>query len=336
METIQRIQSFEHLKTLADSRRLEILQMLMSAPQTLSTLGKALGEHPAKVRHHLKQLEKAGLVELVETRVVRGFVEKYYRANAHVFLFHEIILPSDVAREKDVLLAFCSHDLALDGLIDHMLQSHGQRGVVAVPVGSLDSLVALRQGMAQIAGCHLLDAESGQYNTPFVSRFFPDRPVSLVTLAYREQGLLLAPGREPRIRGLEDLANPEVTFVNRNPGSGTRIWLDGQLAHLGIPGLQIHGYTHEVRTHTQVAAAIAQGQADAGLGLLAAARRFQLDFIPLFQERYDLVIPQENLEKHPLQALLDHLNSAEFAQVAASLGGYDTSQTGRQTSWPHT
>ncbi len=281
MEYLKRIQDYEHLKTLADPRRMAILRLLMAGPATLSQLGLVLGEHPARVRHHLKLLEEAGMVELVETHVVRGFVEKYYRAKARAFYFQEIILPDDPERETLAILG--SHDLALEILAQHLGQmKHDPIDVLVLPVGSLDGLIALRQGTAQIAGCHLLDAESGQYNLPFVHHIFPDREITLITLAHREQGLILASGNPKHIRSLQDLMREDILMVNRNRGSGTRLWLDRQLAQLSIEPRAMRGYQREVRTHTALAEAIRQGKADAGIGLRAAARQASLEFIPLF------------------------------------------------------
>ncbi|HEX7975024.1 MAG TPA: substrate-binding domain-containing protein [Anaerolineales bacterium] len=330
MEPLRRIHKFEDLKILSDSRRLTILQMLMSSPETLSSLGKALGEYPAQVRHHVKKLEEAGLVELVATRLVRGFVEKYYRATAGAFFFHELLLPITPSGQKNTLVVLGSHDLALERLAEQAVQAKPDLRVLALPIGSLEGLVALRQGSAQMAGCHLLDAETGEYNLPYVRHFFPDRPVVLFTLAHREQGLLVAPGNPRYIRSLQDLERPDVRLINRNPGSGTRLWLDRQLRSLGLIPQQILGYDSEVRTHTAVAEMILQGKADVGIGLQAAAANFGLDFIPLFQERYDLVLPQEHVESSASQILFEQLNSKQFRQAANNLGGYDTSHTGER------
>lgn len=327
MDHLRRIQDFEHLKILADARRLTILRLLMAKPATLSQLGYTLGEHPARVRHHLKQLEKAGLVELVDTRVVRGFVEKYYRARARAFLLQELILPNDPERETIAVLG--SHDLALEALAGY-LREQSPIDLLVLPVGSLDGLIALRQGSAQLAGCHLLDADSGEYNLPYIRHIFPDREVSLITLAHREQGLILSSGNPRALRGLQDLAREDVVMVNRNLGSGTRLWLDYQLEGLAISPASLRGYQRELYTHTAVAEAIRRGKVDVGLGLRAAASRCGLDFIPLFQERFDLVLLGERLEDRRLYPLLDTLQSAEFRRMLESLGGYGTTHTGDQ------
>ena len=327
MEPFKRIQDLEQIKILTDARRLAILQMLMSDPATLTQLGQALGEHPARVRHHLKLLEKAGLVELVDQRVVRGFVEKYYRARSRAFLLQEIILPK--ATEDGTITFMGSHDLALEAMAGQ-LRNLKFRSVqmFALPVGSLEGLLALRQGIAQLAGCHLLDAESGEYNLPFVRHIFPDREVRLITLAHREQGLLVANGNPLGIRGLGDLRRADVCMVNRNRGSGTRLWLDRQIQQLEIPILELRGYSSEVRTHTAVAEAVKSGNANTWLGLRAAAEKHDLGFIPLFEERFDLVTTQEQAETPVFTTLFDYLNSARFRRLVGNLGGYETGHTG--------
>ncbi len=219
MNDLEYIKSLEQIKLLSDPRRLAILRLLMVEPATLTHLGRILGEHPAWVRHHLKQLEDAGLVEMVTSQVSGGFVEKYYQARARAFIFQEIILP-DASRAESVVL-MGSHDLALN-LLAERLQGSAGLNLLALPVGSLEGLVALRQGLAHLTGCHLLDAESGEYNRTFIRHFFPDREMAAVTLAHRVQGLMVAPGNPKGIRGLGDLGGGDLTLINRNRGSGTR------------------------------------------------------------------------------------------------------------------
>jgi len=284
------IKSFDELKILADPRRLSILRLLMAAPATLTQLGRALGEHPAWIRHHLKKLEQVGLVEMIDMQVSGGFVEKFYRARARVFTFQQIVLPDDPSRQLVVFSG--SHDLALELLGQ---APGGHINLITIPVGSLDGLVTLRQGLCQIAGCHLFDPASGEFNISYVRHLFPDRSMALLTLVEREQGLMVAPGNPRKIAGLADLARQDIALVNRNRGSGTRLWLDGHLRSQGIGPEMVHGYRQEVRTHTEAAQAIQQGRADVGLGIRAAASLFSLDFIPLFNERYDLVILRSSL-----------------------------------------
>ena len=330
MEPLRRIQDFDTVKLLADSRRMIILRLLMAGPWTLSQLGLALNEHPAQVRHHLKLLEDAGLVELIGTHEVRGFVEKYYSARARAFLIQELILP--VLEKGKTTIAMGSHDPLLELLFQALQEEGGDISYIAVPVGSLDGLVALRQGIAHLAGSHLWDAISGEYNLPHVRYLFPDRAMLLATLAHRWQGLLVAPGNPKRITGPEDLARPDVALINRNRGSGTRIRLDRELQQAGIVPQQVRGYSQEVRTHTELAQVVASGRADVGLGLQAAAQAFNLDFVPLFEERYDLVIPQDQVESRSIQAVLAALQGAEFRAKAGEIAGYNPAHMGEIVS----
>jgi putative molybdopterin biosynthesis protein len=322
MQQFEIIKSFEQIKLLADIRRLAILRKLMAGPATLTQLGEELGEHPAWVRHHVKQLELAGLVELVETHITSGVVEKFYRAHAGGLLLQELILPDDTSHPSVIFSG--SHDLAVELLARQLGNCFN---IMILPVGSLDGLVALRQGLCHLTGCHLLDI-NGEYNLPFIRHFFPDQSVLVFTLAQREQGLMTAPGNPKNIHSLADLARSDVTFINRIPGSGTRLWLDRQLQALNIPIKSILGYENFARTHTECARQVQDGKADVALGLHAAAFQVHLDFIPLFHERYDLVIPQEQIEM--LRPMLDTLQTATFRRSMESLVGYETTHTGEQ------
>jgi len=322
MFSIQHLQSFEQLKLLADPRRRAILQQLMSGPASLTMLGKVIGEHPAWVRHHLKQLEAAGLVELVETRIQSGVVEKFYCARAGGFLIQELILPQN--RDRPVVVFSGSHDLAVE-LLTNLISDH--LDVLTLTVGSLDGLMALRQNLCNLSGAHLLDP-GGEYNLPFIRHFFPDRAMQVVTLANREQGLMTTPGNPKAIHSLVDLARGNVAFINRNPGSGTRLWLDHRLQEEGISNGSILGYENAVSTHTACASLVQTRKVDVALGLRAAAYQFGLDFIPLFHERYDLVFMQE--QSTSLVPLLDTIQTGTFRRGVDALTGYDTTHTGEQ------
>jgi putative molybdopterin biosynthesis protein len=196
---------------------------------------------------------------------------------------------------------------------------------LSMPVGSLDGLVNLRQGLCQISGAHLL-GNDGTFNTPFVKHLFPDRPIDLVTLAHRTQGLMVAPGNPLGIHSLADLERSGLRFINRNPGSGTRLWLNTELKRVGLSPDSIVGYQQVAFTHNATARAVSAGQADAALGLQAAAHKFNLGFIPLFNERYDLVFPHEFTPK--LEILLNFVQSAIFRQMLAKMSGYQAADTG--------
>jgi putative molybdopterin biosynthesis protein len=322
MPSIQPLRSFEQLKLLADPRRRAILQQLMSGAASLTMLGKVIGEHPAWVRHHLKQLEAAGLVELVETRIQSGVVEKFYCACAGGYLVQELILPHN--NNRPMIVFSGSHDLAVEFLTD-LLSDH--LDVLTLPIGSLDGLIALRQNLCNLSGAHLLDP-SGEYNLPFIRHFFPDRTMQVVTLAHREQGLMTAPGNPKAIHSLADLPREDVTFINRNPGSGTRLWLDHRLQAEGILAESILGYETTVSTHTACASLVQNRKVDVALGLRAAARQFGLDFTPLFHERYDLVFMQNQCIS--LAPLLDMIQTRTFRHGVDALTGYDTTHTGEQ------
>lgn len=322
MSSLEHLHDFEQIKLLADPRRLKILRQLMAAPASLTQVGHAIGEHPAWVRHHLKQLEQAGLVEIVETRVTSGVVEKFYRAKAGGLLLQELILPETAGRPAVVFSG--SHDLAVELLVSKLSKN---LDMLTLPVGSLDGLMTLRQGLCHISGAHLLDP-NGEYNIPFVRHIFPDRSMRIITLAHREQGLMTAPGNPKGIRSLADLARADVSFINRNPGSGTRLWLDQQLQTLGIPAENIRGYQITVSTHTKSAWAVFSGEADTAVGLRAAAHPLGLDFIPLFHERYDLIFPQEQATL--LSPLLNTMQTRPFRRGMEDLTGYETLHTGEQ------
>jgi len=320
------INQHEQLAAVSDSRRLGILRLLMLRPATLTQVGQRIGKHPAWVRHHMQVLVRAGLAELVEERKVGNYTEKYYAATANAFEAHVLVVPD--SDEAHTLVTLGSHDLGLE-LLAQDIEISGV-GLVNVPVGSLDGLVALRQGLCDIAGCHLFDEQLGEYNTPFLRHLFPDIPVAAVTLAYREQGLITAPGNPLEVRSLEDLARPGVRFANRNPGSGTRVWLDARLRAEGVDPAAIDGYDTSLGTHTAVAGAIAAGVADVGLGLRAAAEQLELHFQPLFVERYDLVMREDRLNDTSVSALLSSLESRRLKRSIGHLAGYDTSHTGEE------
>jgi putative molybdopterin biosynthesis protein len=321
MDKVETLHAFEQIKLLSDSRRLHILRLLMAGPASLTQLARTLGQSPAWVRHHILALEAAELIELSEVRITGKVTEKFYRAKAGAFLLQELILPEG---DKPAVVFSGSHDLALEK-ISEQIADH--LTLLTLPVGSLDGLVNLRQGLCQISGAHLLD-KSGEYNAPFVRHLFPDRAMDLVTLAYRTQGLMLMSGNPKGVRNVADLAQTGLRFINRNPGSGTRLWLDSELERLGISPETIDGYEHVVNTHTKCARAIANGQADAALGLQASAQQYNLDFIPLFEERYDLILPRE--QENTLAPLLEHIQTAVFRREVATLTGYNTSHSGEQ------
>lgn len=243
--------------------------------------------------------------------------------------------PQEIER---TVFAIGSHDMTLDLLAQYLANPPGgdprrARRLVSANVGSLGGLVALRRGEAHLAGSHLLDPETGQYNLSYVRQYLPAEPVQVVVWAGRQQGLLVKKGNPLGVRGLEDLARPGLRYANRQRGAGTRVLLDYALRQAGIDPAAIEGYDQEEYTHLAVAAAVASGRADAGLGVTAAARALDLDFVPLFSERYDLVIPCRHLpggESGDLLApLFDLMHDDAFRRAVQALDGYDVSEMGR-------
>ena len=234
-------------------------------------------------------------------------------------------------REKveNTIVAIGSHDLTLDLLASHLGKIDPGLRLASSHIGSLGGLIALQRGEAHLAGSHLLDETTGEYNLSYIRHYLPGIPVVLVNLVGRVQGLMVPPRNPKAIHTLKDLASHGVSFVNRQRGSGTRVLLDYKLKGLNIGPDQISGYQREEYSHLAVAAAIKAGSADAGLGILSAARALKLDFIPLMDERYDLVIPRIHYQSALLQPLLALLHDAGFQQDVEAMGGYHTADMGQ-------
>jgi len=233
-------------------------------------------------------------------------------------------------RETDIeRTIFCigSHDLSLDLLAQFLAKNN--RRLISANVGSQGGLVALKRCEAHMAGSHLLDPETGEYNVNYLSTYLPGVSLKLVALVLREQGFMIRKGNPKKIQKLSDISKQGILFVNRQRGAGTRVLLDYQLGLEGISPNSIQGYSQEEYTHLGVAAAIASGRADCGLGIPAAAQALDLDFIPLFQERYDLVIPKDHANSPLLAPLFDIINGKEFSSAVAEMPGYDVSVMGK-------
>ena len=239
---------------------------------------------------------------------------------------------SPAAKRESPALRFAgSHDLVVESLVRLLGERTPGFSLGVEYVGSLGGLMALARREADIAGVHLWDAETDTYNAPFVRRVLPGRRVALVNLAYRSLGLILPPGNPQGLRALADLARPGVRLVNRQPGSGTRVWLDAKLKALGIVPERIAGYDRTELTHLAVALAVSRGEATVGLGIQAAANAYGLDFVALTREQYDLAFPEEVWGAAHAKALVEVIRSAHFREVVLALGGYDPSDAGRET-----
>jgi len=234
------------------------------------------------------------------------------------------------ARDEVKAVVFAgSDDLLLDLLASHVGSSSTAVSFDGPRVGSLGGLLALRDGQAQLAGIHLLDTESGDYNVPFVKHLLPEDDIILITLAHREQGIIVAPGNPKQIRSVRDLAKRQVRLINRQPGAGTRLLLFHHLRRNGIDPRTLPGYDREVGTHSALAAAIAGGTADAGPGIRAAANAHGLEFVPLARERYDLAVPKRVFDSPAFRPVLEALHARAFSKIAATTPGYDTTEMGR-------
>jgi putative molybdopterin biosynthesis protein len=190
----------------------------------------------------------------------------------------------------------------------------------------LGGIIAIKRGHTHLAGTHLLDEVSGEYNLPAVQKYLEDMPVEIITFAHREQGIMIPNGNPKHIESIEDLSR--VRFVNRQRGSGTRQLLDYQLSQRKILPENIDGYGREEYTHLAVATAVRSNSADCGLGVRSAAAALELDFISIGWERYDLVIPKVHRSNHIMENLLATLNSPSFQQELANQPGYSTKETG--------
>jgi molybdate-binding protein/DNA-binding transcriptional regulator YhcF (GntR family) len=225
-----------------------------------------------------------------------------------------------------------SHDPVISWLASHFEEIAPGYTLACEFSGSLPGLLSLAEGRTEMAGCHLLDEESGLYNLPFVRRFFPSQKVALVTLAHRRLGWILPAGNPASVRALADIRGRRLRLANRQPGSGTRVWLDLALRQAGIPPEDILGYQETWMTHSAVARQVAEGRADVGIGLEAAARSYGLDFILLTRERYDLALTQAAMQRAPVKQLLEWMKGPAAREVIEALGGYDTQATG-QVEW---
>jgi putative molybdopterin biosynthesis protein len=225
-----------------------------------------------------------------------------------------------------------SHDLTVELLRSYYSEGSPKTGLSIDFVGSLGGLMALARGEADLAGTHLWDETTDTYNVPFVRRLLPGRRITLLTVAYRSLGLITPPGNPHNLKGLADLAQPDVRLVNRQAGSGTRVWLDAQLKALDIEPESLSGYEHEELTHMAVARCLDEGEATVGVGIFAAASAYDLGFVPLTQECYQLAFPEAVWRRPEAQSLASTIDSTRFKEAVAALGGYDTSETGQVTT----
>ena len=247
-----------------------------------------------------------------------------YEAGSEV----EIRLLSPMSKLENTLVTIGSHDPLLDELADMMHLADSSVYMSSSHVGSMGGIMAIRRGEAHAAGCHLLDTETGEYNIAFMKKYFPGGGVKLVRCVGRQQGLMVQKGNPLHIEKFEDIARDGLRYVNRQKGSGTRILADYLCKQNDVDTAAIYGYEREELTHTSVAAQIVSGSADAGMGIYSAAKLYDLDFIPICIEEYDLVIPEQAWNTEYVQRMLETLRSDTFREKILAMGGYTLDRPG--------
>lgn len=229
---------------------------------------------------------------------------------------------------NNTIVVVGSHDNTLDILADQIRSGQKNLTLSSSHVGSMGGLMAIKKGVCHLAGSHLLDIEDGSYNVSYVNKYLSGTKVRLVNLVLRDQGLMVSPGNPKAIKGIEDFRRKDITFINRQAGSGTRILLDFRLKQMDIDPSEVNGYENEEFTHMSVAVAVLSGAVDVALGIYAAARALDLDFIPVVTEQYDLVIPEIFFESENIRILLETIGTTTFKKRVNALGGYSTERTG--------
>ena len=282
-------------------------------------------------------LRRASLANEAEAFLLRAFADGYSVGEVEQavrLVFDRWRAASqEVEQPSEHIIRFAgSHDPTISMLADQFRNLVPDHRMQITFSGSLGGLIALAERKADIASCHLWDEETDTYNEAFVRRLLPGQRTALLTLAHRRLGLMFAQGAPTDIQSLADIAREDVRFINRQPGAGTRVWLDAQLSRAGIDRRQITGYDKEVMTHTDVARAIAEGHADVGLGIEAAALTYGLDFLFLTSERYDLVIPEVIWDLDSIQRFAQWFMRGGARSLLHSLRGYDVTETG-QVVW---
>ncbi|MBA4383142.1 MAG: hypothetical protein C0410_00250 [Anaerolinea sp.] len=283
--------------------------------------------------HPADSLRRANLIHRAETFLLDTITSGYSPTEAEDAFRLALARWRNVSQSQNIFnqetLRFAgSHDLAVAWIASHFDEISPGCRIHLNFSGSLSGLMALAEGKADVAGSHLWDTETNLYNLPFINKLFPGDKIVLITLAKRRIGWYVKPGNPKGFTGINDLIRKDIHFVNRNVGSGIRVYFDSKLKSCGINSNDIFGFDNQKMTHTDVAIEIVEGRADVGLGMEAAAKAHNLDFLFEDLERYDLVIRQEQLEKTPIKDLIAWLKSEKLIQVLDRLGGYESSETG--------
>lgn len=337
MPTVRQLSSFLHINSATVARAYQELgqEGILGASRRRGTI--VLGDTDSPQRLPFRQNRLSGTVNnLILEALSLGYSPEELEAAFSLQLARwriqretaENTANTGDSVDKKVIRVIGSNDLAFDLLVSRLKYSNPEITLQVTPAGSLGGLLAIQEGKADMAGIHLLDEETGEYNNSYVQHTLHNMEVAVVHLADRIQGLIVAKGNPKKILSLEDLKRPDITFSNRQKGSGTRVWLDYKLRELGIKPSVIKGYDIENATHLAVGMSILHGDADVGLGIQASAISCNLDFIPVTQEKFGLVIPIENYRSKLFEPLLKIIQSKEFKNTVNEMGGYDTKGTG--------
>ena len=310
------------------------LQKLEEEGLITSHVGKNTKVISTGSSHPLESLRRANLINRTETFLLDMIASGYSPIEAEDSFRLALerwknVFQSQTTLDHEILRFAGSHDLAVAWMATHFDEISPGVKVHLNFCGSLSGLMALAEGKADLAGSHLWDAETDSYNLPYLSKIFPGERIALIHLADRRIGWFVQPGNPKGFTGLKDLVRKDLRFINRNTGSGIRVYLDSSLTQQNINPENINGYSNQKMTHTDVAVEIVEDRADVGLGMEAAAKANHLDFIFETLEKYDLVIKEELLEKKPIQDLLTWIKSDKFSQTLDRLGGYDSMESGK-------
>lgn len=282
-------------------------------------------------------LQRANLIHQAETFLLESMTAGYTQLDVEdafrvAFNRWRTVVRPQTRLSANTLRFSGSHDLAIAWLATHFGEIAPGFTLKLNFTGSLSGLTDLQKGEADIAGTHLWDIQTETYNSSYIERIFAGEKIALITLAHRRLGFMVKPGNPKQIQGIDDLARPDVRFINRQPGSGTRVFLDAQLDRKNTSSTNIVGYSNERSTHSEIAAEVAEARADTGIGLEAAAKTYGLDFVLLTTERYDLALKESTFQLPSIQAMINWLKGEDFRLLLNRLGGYESGESGA-ISW---
>ncbi len=264
--------------------------------------------------------------EDVDAYIARSRHSQQVAAPVQKVTVQSSLLYGDSAQKQPLIIS--GQDVILD-ILSNYLHQYGIQALRAY-VGSFESLLSLYQGNVQAATCHLWDSDTDSYNLPYIRRLMPGVHAVAVNLTWRMQGFYVKKGNPKGITSWEDLTRPDVAILNRRSGTGSRILLDEHLFQMKVPSASVRGYENEMSSHLTVAAAIAEGQADVGIGTGRVIKQFpDLDFVPVQRERYDLVVKKEMYHSPEIQAMLQILRSREYQNDIFSIADNDYTDLGK-------